>query len=47
MGGILGNSGHVIKSDQIEAIGVSKIVVLWEKTDDQSQIDLKNKYKAE
>jgi len=34
LGGILGNSGHVIKSDQIEAIGVSKIIVLWEKTKD-------------
>ena len=37
MGGVLGNSGHVIKSDQIEAIGVQKIVVLWEKTSDKNQ----------
>ena len=40
IGGVIGNSGHVIKSDQIEALTVSKIVVLWENTNDQSQIDL-------
>ena len=47
IGGVLGNSGHIIKSDQIEAITVSKIVILCEKSKDQSHIDLQNKYKNE
>lgn len=48
IGGVLGNSGHIIKSDQIEAVGVNKIVVLWENNpDDKNQEEQKSKYKAE
>ena len=47
IGGVLGNQGQTIKSDQIEALGVHRALILWEEAQTTTDKQVRDKYSKE